>query len=115
MLYADDAYIVSRSPRALAKMMEVTVHVFDAFGLTVSEKKTETMFMPAPHMLPVKMHATRYRQTQSFTNLGGVIAECPDVSTEIARRSSACWMRIRRYQQELYDRPNVPLDVKIRM
>ena len=24
-------------------------------------------------------------------------------------------MRIRRYQQELYDRPNVPLDLKIRM
>ena len=119
MLYADDACIVSRSPRALAKMMEVIVHVCNAFGLTVSAKKTETMCMPAPHMLPVVMHVEadgqRYRQTQSFTYLGGVITECPDVSTEIARRSSACWMRIRRYQQELYDRPNVSLDLKIRM
>ena len=32
MLYADDACIVSRSPRALAKMMEVIVHVRDAFA-----------------------------------------------------------------------------------
>ena len=37
-------------------MMEVIVLVCDAFGLTVSEKKTETMCMPAPHMLPVEMH-----------------------------------------------------------
>ena len=57
MLYVDDACIVSRSPRALAKRMEVIVHVFDAFGVTVSETKTETMCMPAPHMLPVVMHA----------------------------------------------------------
>ena len=41
--------------------------------------------------------------------------ECLDVSTKITRRSSACWMHIRRYQQELYDWPNVPLDLKIRM
>ena len=91
----------------------------DAFGLTGSEKKTETMCMPAPYMLPVVMHVEVagqwYRQTQSFTYLGGAITECPDVSTEIAKRSSACWMRIRRYQQEHYDRPKVPLDLKIRM
>ena len=119
MLYADDACIVSRSPRSLAKIIEVIVHVFNAFGLAVSEKKTETMCMPAPHMLPVVMHVEvaeqRYRQTQSFTYLGGVITECPDVSTEIARPLSACWMRIRRYQLELYDRPNVPLGFKIGM
>ena len=77
MLYADDICIVSRSPRALAKIIEVIVHVCDAFGLTVSEKKTETVCMPAPHILPVVMHVKaagqRYRQTQSFAYLGGVI------------------------------------------
>ena len=38
MLYADDACIVSRSPQGLAKMI----------ALTVSAKKTETMYMPPP-------------------------------------------------------------------
>ena len=42
LLYADDACIVSRSPRGLAKMMEVIVEVCRAFALTVSAKKTET-------------------------------------------------------------------------
>ena len=40
MLYADDACIVSRSARGLAKMMEVIVEVCRAFALTVSAKKT---------------------------------------------------------------------------
>ena len=48
MLYVDDAGIVSRSPAGLARMMTVIVDVFGAFGLTVSEKKTETLLMQTP-------------------------------------------------------------------
>ena len=41
MLYADDAGIVSRSPEGLEKVMTVIVTACAAFGLTVSEAKTE--------------------------------------------------------------------------
>ena len=43
-----DTGIVSRSSAGLARMMTVIVEVFGAFGLTVSEKKTETLLMRAP-------------------------------------------------------------------
>ena len=43
MLDADDACIVSRSPRGLGRMMAVFVEVFGTFGLTISESKTETV------------------------------------------------------------------------
>ena len=43
MLYADDAGVVSRSQEGLTRMMITIVEVFGAFGLTVSEKKTETL------------------------------------------------------------------------
>ena len=43
MLYADDAGVVSRSPEQLRKMMGVIAVVCAAFGLTVSEAKTEIM------------------------------------------------------------------------
>ena len=43
MLYADNTGVVSRSPEQLRKMMEVIVVVCAAFGLTVSEAKTEIM------------------------------------------------------------------------
>ena len=75
--------------------------------------------MPAPYTLPAVMDlqaaGQQYKQAHSFTYLGGAITECPDISAEIAKRSSACWMRIRRYQRELYDRPGVRLDLKILM
>ena len=48
ILYADDACMVSQSPQGLAKMMEVLVEVCQAFALTVSAKKTETMYVYAP-------------------------------------------------------------------
>ena len=39
MMYADNAYIMSRSPQGLKRMMVTLVDVFGAFDLTVSEKK----------------------------------------------------------------------------
>ena len=55
MLYADDACIVSRSPRGLGRMMVVFVEVFGTFGLTISESKTETMCMPIPRTPATKI------------------------------------------------------------
>ena len=43
------------------------------------------------------------------------MTETPDMSVEIARRTRACWMRIGRYQRELYDQPKVVLSLKTRM
>ena len=43
MLYADDAGIASRSSEGLERMMTVIVTAWSAFGLTISEAKTEIM------------------------------------------------------------------------
>ena len=51
MLYADDAGIVSQSPKQLSKMMGVIVVVCAAFGLiTVSEAKTKIIRLRAKGM-----------------------------------------------------------------
>ena len=117
MLYADDASIVLRSPQGLAKMMEVIVEVCRAFVLTMSAKKTETtMCMPPPRtprtMVRFEAAGQIYKLVQSFTYLGGAVTETPDMSVEIAKRTRACWMRIRRYLRELYDQPKVALSLK---
>ena len=119
ILYADDACIVSRSPQGLDKMMEVIVEVCQAFALTVSAKKTETVRMPPPRTprTMVRIEATRkiYKQVQSFTYLVGAVTETPDMSVEIARRTREFWIRIRWYSRELYDQPKVALSLKTRM
>ena len=73
MLHADDARIMSRSPRELELMIAVIIKVCGAFGLTVSEKKTGTMQMPIPHGLvtsiTINAAGQHYRQTASFLYL----------------------------------------------
>ena len=99
--------------------MEVVGEVCRAFALTVLAKKTETMCMPPPRkprtMLRVEAAGKIYKQVQSFTYLGGAVTQTPDMSVEIARRTRACWMRIRRYLRELYDQPKVTLSLKTRI
>ena len=89
MLCADDACIVSRSPRGLGWMMAVFVEIFDTFGMTISESTTETMYMPTPHAPATKIvfNATgqQHGQTTSFTYLGGTVTETPNLSDEIYR------------------------------
>ena len=113
MLYADDACIVSRSPRRLGRMMAVFVKVFGTFGLTISESKTETMDMPilrAPRT-KIVFNATgkQYHQTTSFAYLEGTVTETPNLSDEINRRIYAGWMGSKRCTRELYDRPKASL------
>ena len=52
MVYADGAGNVSKSAEGLAKMMIVIVTIFEAVGLTVSEKKTETTLLRTPDQAP---------------------------------------------------------------
>ena len=100
-------------------MMEVIIDVCRAFALTVSAKKTETICMPPPRppqtMVRVEAAGQTYKQVQSFTYLGGAVTKIPNMSVEIARRTRACLMRIRRYLCELYDQPKVALSLKTRM
>ena len=97
----------------------IYVEVCRAFALIVSAKKTETMFMPPLRiprtMVRVEAAGQIYKQMQSFTYLGGAATKTPDIVVEIARRTRACWMRIRRYLRELYDQPKVALSLKTQM
>ena len=119
-LYADDACIVSRSPRGLGRMVAVFVEVFGTFGLTISKSKTEIMCMPIPRATATKIvfNATgqQYRQTTSFTYLIGTVNETSSLSDEIDRRIHAGWMGSKRYKRELYKRPKaslLPLNVRM--
>ena len=78
MLYADDAGIGSRSPNGLERMMKVVVTACAAFGLTVSEAKSEIMCLQTKKGGNVPFTVTAagqvYKQTLEFVYLGGVIS-----------------------------------------
>ena len=122
MLYADDARVVSQSPDQLRKMMEVIVVVCAAFGLTVSETKTEIMCLRAKGMpesiatFSVEAAGQVYNQTIEFVYLGRNVNHNADhLSIEADRRIRNAWCSSQKYILELYDRPSAPLELKMRM
>ncbi|CAB1108915.1 unnamed protein product [Ectocarpus sp. CCAP 1310/34] len=98
MLYADDADVVLRSAGGLARMMTIIVDVFGESGLTVSEKKTETLLIrakdkptttsqpPPPPPLTIEAAGQKYAQTTESRYLGGLVNEHGDLTREIPFR-----------------------------
>ena len=109
MLCADDARVVSQSPEQLKKMMGVIVVVCVAFGLTVSESKTEIMCLRAKGMpestatFRVEAAGQVYNQTNESVYLGGNINYNADLSIEVDRRMRNACCSSRKYTLELYD------------
>ena len=121
MLYADDVGVVSQSPEQLRKMVGVIVVVCAAFGLTVSEAKTEIMCLRAKGMpestaiFSVEAASQVNNQTNEFVYLGGNVNHNTDLSIEVDRRIRNAWCSFRKYTLELYGRPSAPLELTIRM
>ena len=121
MLYADDAGIVACTSASRAKIMTAIVEKCDAFGLTVSEKKTETIVLRPPgepaQQLMIQAAGQRYAQKERFTYLGGTISEDADMPAELKSCARSAWGAFHRYNWKLYDRATaiVSLELKVKL
>ena len=101
MLYANDVGIVSRSSEALERMMTLIVTSCSAFGLTVSEVKTEITCLQTKGGGKVSFTTNAagqiHKQTIEFVYLGGAITADRDLSIETARRLQRAWACFKRY------------------
>ena len=103
MLYTDDAGVVSQSPGQLRKMMGVIAVVCAAFGLTVSEAKTEIMCLRAKGMpestaiFSVEAAGQVCNQTNEFVYLGGNVNNIADLSIEVDQGIRNAWCSFRKY------------------
>ena len=101
--------------------MGVIVVECAAFGLAISEAKTEIMCIRAKGMpestatFSVEAAGQVYNQTNVFVYLVGDVNHNVDLSIEVDRRIRNAWCSFRKYTLELYDRPSAPLELKIRM
>ena len=96
MLYADDVAVVSQSPEQLRKIMVKIMAVCEAFGLTVSEAKTEIMcsrtrgIPDAAITFSVEAASQVYKQAHDFVYLGEEVKHDADLSIEVDRRICNC-------------------------
>ena len=101
-------------------MMGVIVVVCWAFGLTVSEAKTEIMRLRTKGMpestatFSVEAASQVHNHTNESIYFGGIVNHNTDLSIEVNRRIRNTCCSFRKYTSELYDRPSAPLELKIR-
>ena len=105
MLCAGDAGIESKSVEGLAKGMTSIVAVFEAAGLTVSEKKTEIMLLRTPSAA-----GQRCRSATQLLYLGGLVNASADIMPDTKRRVRLAWPCYKRSKRELYDMEAVPFN-----
>lgn len=96
-MYDDDVGILSRSPEGIAPMMTVVIEVCEAFGLTVSEIKTEAMCLRIRGMQAVNFEIKAAGQSYKHTNrlfclTPPPIQECSHLTSE-----AECSSRVARY------------------
>ena len=119
LLYVEG--VVLQSPEQPRKMMGVIVVACAAFGLTVSETKTEIMCLRTKGMpestatFSVEAAGQVYNQTNEFVCLGGNVNHNADLSIEVNQRIRNAWCSFWKYTLELYDRPSAPFELKIQM
>ena len=89
-------------------MMTVFVTVFKAEGLTVSEKKTETMLLRIPDQTSLASLLVIESAGQAYPRKRRPLAR-------IERRIRLVWACLRRFGPELYDMAAAPLSLKVRM
>ena len=63
----------------------------------------------------VEVAGQMYNQTNEFVYLGWNVNLNTDLFIEANRRIRNAWRSFRKFTLELYDRPSVPLEFKIRM
>ena len=121
VLYADDAGTVSKSAEGIAKMTTVIVTVFEAAGLTVSEKNNKTMLLETQDLasrappFDIEAAGQMYEQTTKFLYLSGVIHEDADLVVETKRRARLVGACYKRFGPEPYVTTTVRLSLKVHL
>ena len=100
--------------------MGVIVVLCAAFGITVSETKTEILCLRTKGMpkstatlFSVEAAGQMYNQTNESVYLGGNVNHNADLFIEVNRCTGNAWCSFRKYTLKLYDRPSAPLELKI--
>ena len=107
MLYADDPGVVSQWPEQLRKMMGVIVVVCAAFGLIVSEAKTEIMCLrtkgvpESTAIFSIEAAGQVYNQMNGFVYFRVNVNYNVDLSIEVYRRIRNAWCSFRKCTLEL--------------
>ena len=119
LLFADDCALNARSEEAMQRSMDKLSAACEAFGLTISIKKTEVLHQPAPKTNPEKPTITVKGQclqtVESFTYLGSTLSSNVVIDKEVESRIAKASAAFGRLRNSVWERKGLTLKTKIKV
>ena len=119
LLFADDCALAAPTQPEMQQGMDGFSSACDNFGLTISTKKTEVMFQPAPgreYQEPcISVKGQRLQAVDNFTYLGSTLSRTTDIDAEVNNRISRASSAFGRLRKTAWERRGIKLSTKIKV
>ena len=117
VLFADDCALAACSLQALQHLTDRFATAARRFGLTISIKKTEVLYQPAPGNLyvppAVTIEGKQLNAVENFKYLGSTISNDASIDAEITARIAKATAAFGRLTKRLWANRDIRLDTKI--
>jgi hypothetical protein len=117
LLFADDCALNASSESDMQCSMDQFSRACDNFGLTISIKKTEVLYQPAPgkqYVEPsIKVHGSDLKAVEKFTYLGSTLSRAVTIDDEINNRVAKASAAFGRLRPNVWERRGIHLKTKL--
>ena len=119
LLFADDCALLAHTEAALQNLVDHFSEASKAFGLTISLKKTEVLFQPAPSQNYTPPHitvdGTTLNPVEHFTYLGSVMSNDATIDKDLDNRLSKASSSFGRLSKRVWKNHSLKLSTKIKV
>ena len=116
-LFADDCALAAHSENDLQELANRLATASRQFGLTISLKKTEVMFQPAPNTMPpepsITIEGTTLNNVDAFTYLGSCLTSTCSLDREVSNRLAKAGASFGRLWVRLWSERGIKLPTKL--
>lgn len=117
LLFADDCTLAACTQEALQRLCDCFAAADRRFGLTISIKKTEALYQPAPgniYLPPaIEIEGKQLNAVQNFKYLGSIASNDASIEAEITTRIAKATSAFGRLVKRLWTNRGIRLDTKI--
>ena len=111
LLFADDCALNAKSEPEMQLEMDEFSSACDNFGLTISTRKTEVMYQPAPgntYQVPnITVKGQRLQAVENFTYLGSTLSRSANIDAEVTNRIAKASSAFGRLKKCVWERRGI--------
>lgn len=119
LLFADDCALNASTEQEMQREMDCFSQACDNFGLTISTKKTEVMYQPAPgkpYQEPrITVKGQNLQAADNFTYLGSILSRAVNIDAEVNNRIAKASAAFGRLRENVWERRGLSLTTKLKV